>query len=120
MTTGRPIWSTTSRARSMAAVTLAAFGSRFSSGGGAAVPEAGTDRPMPIIASLKRSRSSAVAMASALAPISSGVPGTPTRPASKRSMARLRAVWPPRVARTASGCSWRMISARTSTSRGSM
>jgi hypothetical protein len=36
-----------------------------------AVPEAGTDRPISIIARLNRSRSSAVAMASALAPISS-------------------------------------------------
>ena len=40
-----------------------------------AMPLAGTDRPISTMAALNRSRSSAVAMASALAPISSGVPG---------------------------------------------
>ena len=40
------------------------------------MPLRGTSRPISIIASLKRSRSSAVAIASALAPIISGVPGT--------------------------------------------
>ena len=40
-----------------------------------AMPERGTSRPISIIASLNCSRSSAVAMASALAPIISGVPG---------------------------------------------
>ena len=47
--------------------------------GGAA--SAARRRPISIIASLNCSRSSAVAMASALAPISSGVPGTPIEPA---------------------------------------
>ena len=42
-----------------------------------AMPLAGTSRPISIIACLNCSRSSAVAMASALAPIISGVPGTP-------------------------------------------
>ena len=42
-----------------------------------AEPEIGTFRPISIMAALNRSRSSAVAMASALAPIISGVPGRP-------------------------------------------
>ena len=40
-----------------------------------ATPDGGTWSPMPCMATLKASRSSAVRMASALAPISSGVPG---------------------------------------------
>jgi len=55
MTTGRPIRSTTSRASSMLC----------------AVSDGGAARPISAIAPLKRSRSSAVAMASALAPMSS-------------------------------------------------
>ena len=57
-----------------------------------AMPLLGTLSPISIIASLNFSRSSAVAMASAFAPMSSGVPGTPTRPRSCRAIARLSAV----------------------------
>ena len=72
----------------------------------------GRSRPSP---TLNRSRSSAVAMASALAPISSGVPGQPTTPAARQSaMARFRPVWPPSVGSTASGRSRSMIRASTS------
>ncbi len=104
ITTGRPMRSTAARAASRLW----------------AVADGGTLRPMPCMASLNRSRSSAVAMASALAPMSSGVPGTPTALASTSSMARFSAVWPPRVGRTASGCSRSMMAARWSASRGSM
>ena len=45
-----------------------------------AIPDAGTSSPIPTIACLNRSRSSAVAIASASAPIISGVPGTPITP----------------------------------------
>ncbi len=84
-----------------------------------AVADGGTLRPMPCMASLNRWRSSAVVMASALAPISSGVPGTPTALRSTSSIARFSAVWPPRVGSTASGCSCSMILARWSASSGS-
>ena len=59
MTTGRP----------MAAMTAWASSIEW------ATPEGGTSSPIPCIATLKASRSSAVWMASALAPISSGEPG---------------------------------------------
>ena len=85
-----------------------------------AVPDLGTSRPISIIASLNSARSSAVAMASALAPIISGVPGTPIRPRSNSSMAMFRPVWPPRVGSTASGRSRSMIAANTSQVSGSM
>ena len=57
-----------------------------------AMTDAGTSRPISIIACLNRSRSSAVAIASALAPIISGVPGTPMRPRSYSAIAMLRPV----------------------------
>ena len=63
------------------------------------------------MATLNSSRSSAVRMASALAPMSSGVPGMSTAPRSTSCMARFRAVWPPRVGSTASGRSRSMIAA---------
>ena len=85
-----------------------------------AMPERGTSRPISIIASLNRSRSSAVAIASALAPIISGVPGTPMRPCSYSAIATLRPVWPPSVGSTASGRSRSMIAASTSGVSGSM
>jgi hypothetical protein len=85
-----------------------------------ATADGGTSSPIPCMASLKASRSSAVRMASALAPISSGVPGRATAPRSTSCMARLSAVWPPRVGSTASGCSRSMIRISTSTSSGSM
>ena len=103
MTTGRPMRSITSCASSMSWAT----------------PLGGTWRPMPCMACLKISRSSAVRMASALAPISSGVPSVPTAPRSTSSMARLSAVWPPRVGSTASGRSRSMILQRMSASSGS-
>ena len=85
-----------------------------------ATPLRGTDKPISIIACLNLSRSSAVAIASAFAPMSSGVPGTPTKPFSKSAIARLSPVWPPSVGNTASGFSRSMIFARTSTVRGSI
>ena len=84
-----------------------------------AMADEGTFSPMPTMASLNRERSSAVAMASALAPIISGVPGTPMMPASNSSMARLRPVWPPSVGSTASGRSCSMMRRACSRSRGS-
>ena len=54
-------------------------------------------RPISIIATLNRSRSSAVAMASAFAPISSTPCPRRARPRSTSSIARLSAVWPPSV-----------------------
>ncbi len=84
-----------------------------------AMPLAGTARPISTMADLKRSRSSAVAMASALAPIISGVPGQPMRPFSCRAMARLRPVWPPSVGSTASGRSRSTIRSSTSGVSGS-
>ena len=104
MITGSPMSSTTARASSIVW----------------AMPERGTSRPMPTIASLNRSRSSAVAMASALAPIISGVPGTPIRPRPYRAIATLSPVWPPSVGSTASGRSRSMIRATTSGVSGSM
>ena len=81
-------------------------------------PEAGTSSPMPVIADLKSSRSSAVAIASALAPIIS-TPNLSSTPAEKSAIARLSAVWPPIVGRSASGRSRSMIASRTSGSNGS-
>ena len=104
ITTGRPM-------RSMTAIASSIVW---------AVADGGTSRPIPCIATLNRSRSSAVEMASALAPISSGVPGTPTALRSTSSIARLRAVCPPSVGSTASGRSRSMIAARWSASSGSM
>ena len=103
MTTGRPIRATAAIASSIVW----------------AVADGGTFSPMPCIATLNRSRSSAVAMASALAPMSSGVPGRPTALRSTSSIARLSAVCPPSVGSTASGRSRSMIFARWSASSGS-
>ena len=104
MMTGRPIRSTTAIASSSVW----------------AMPLTGTARPISIIACLNLSRSSAVAIASALAPIISGVPGTPMRPRSNSAMAMLSPVWPPSVGSTASGRSRSMILATTSGVSGSM
>ncbi len=103
ITTGRPMRPMTSRASSIVWATA----------------EGGTSRPMPCMATLNASRSSAVRIASALAPISSGVPGVSTAPRSTSCMARLRAVCPPRVGSTASGRSRSMMRMSTSTSSGS-
>ncbi|MBS1264251.1 MAG: hypothetical protein MAG471_00067 [Acidimicrobiaceae bacterium] len=102
MTTGRPTSATIRSASSMSW----------------AVPEAGTPRPIPIMASLNLARSSAVAIASASAPISS-TPYSSSTPASTSSMARFRAVWPPRVGSSASGRSRSIMRVRTSRRRGS-
>lgn len=72
------------------------------------------DSPWPILrltaatTSLKRSRSSPLLIASTFAPISSTLYLSRV-PASWREMAVLRAVWPPRVGRSASGRSFAMI-----------
>ena len=102
MTTGRPIESTTDRASAIVW----------------AMPESGTLRPISIMASLKRPRSSAVAIASASAPISSTSYSSST-PASTSSIARFRAVWPPSVGSRASGLSLAMMASSTSSRRGS-
>ena len=81
-------------------------------------PEAGTSRPISSMAVLKRSRSSAVLMASALAPIIS-TPLASRTPRSKRAMARFRPVWPPRVGNRASGFSRSTMAVRVSASSGS-
>ena len=83
-----------------------------------AVAEGGTGRPMSIMAWRNWARSSAVAMASWLAPITS-TPYLSTTPVSISSMARLRAVWPPRVGSSTSGCSRWMMLVSTSALRGS-
>ncbi len=85
-----------------------------------AMPDAGTSSPMPTIASLNCWRSSAVAIASALAPISSGPADPPMTPRSCSAIATLRAVCPPSVGSTASGRSRSMILASTSGVSGSM
>ena len=82
------------------------------------VADSGTGSPMPTSSCLKSSRSSAARMAS------SGVPRTRTEwrsstPASARAMARLRPVWPPRVASRPSGRSSSMIRSSTGTVSGS-
>ena len=69
-----------------------------------AVPEAAIPRPRRSIACLNSSRSSATLIASSFAPISS-IPSSSRIPFSARSLARFRAVWPPIVGSSASGCS---------------
>ncbi len=103
MITGSPMSATTLRASSMSR----------------AVPERGTSRPISTIATLNFSRSSAVAIASASAPIISGRPGTPISPRSYSSIATFNPVWPPSVGSTASGCSRSMIASSTSHVSGS-
>lgn len=80
-----------------------------------AMPERADPRPILVIASLNFRRSSALSMASGVAPISStGLPvaapwylsSTPLR---QRSSAQFSAVWPPMVGRIASGRSLAMI-----------
>jgi hypothetical protein len=71
------------------------------------------------MASRKRSRSSALSIASALAPISS-TPYWASRPSRCSAIAVLSAVWPPMVGRMASGFSFSMILATMSGVIGSM
>jgi len=75
--------------------------------------------PIEATISLNRCRSSPRRMASMSAPISS-TPYRSRMPASCRATAVFSAVWPPRVASTASGRSRAMIWATTSGVTGSM
>ena len=93
-------------------------GAAMASSSERATIEGGTDRPTSTMAALKRSRSSAQAMASAEAPIIS-VPLASSTPDSVSCMARLRAVCPPNVGNRASGRSRSMMRASTSTDSGS-
>jgi len=83
-----------------------------------AKPESGHSRPISIIAFLNSSRSSAVRIASVFAPMSSTRCSSST-PRAESSIARLSAVWPPIVGRSASGRSRATIAASTSASSGS-
>ena len=68
---------------------------------------------------LKTSRFSPRSMASMLAPISS-TPYFSSTPCSASAIAQLSAVWPPRVASSASGRSWAMTFSTYSGVIGSM
>ena len=76
-------------------------------------------RPILVMASRNSSRSSALSIASALAPISS-TPSFSSRPSRCSAIAVLSAVWPPMVGRMASGLSFSMILATMSGVIGSM
>ena len=84
-----------------------------------AMPERAEPKPILVIASLNLSRSSALSMASGLAPINSTwyLSSTPWR---HRSSAQLRAVWPPMVGKMASGRSLAMIFSTVCQVMGSM
>ncbi len=103
MIAGRPTYSIASIASAMV-VTMVALG--FS-------------RPMRSIASRKSLRSSAISIASRLAPMSS-TPYLSRTPMSASASAVLRPVWPPMVGRIASGRSFSMILATISGVIGSM
>ena len=79
----------------------------------------GHSSPMRAIAARKRSRSSALSMASRLAPTSS-TPNASSTPSRARSSEQLRPVWPPIVGSRASGRSFSMIRATTFQCTGSM
>jgi hypothetical protein len=83
------------------------------------VRDLATSRPILIMACLKSSRSSPLAIASGLAPIIS-TPYLARMPSLWSSIDRLSAVWPPRVGRSAEGRSAAMIFSRISTVSGSM
>ena len=78
----------------------------------------GTSAPRPVTMSLNRCRSSAAVIASMLAPMSS-TPYLVSVPAVCRPTAALRAVWPPRVGRSASGRSAAITFSSTSAVIGS-
>ena len=82
------------------------------------ITERGTRRPTEAIASPNASRSSAVWIALAEAPISS-IPSSSSTPARSSSIARLSAVWPPSVGSSASGRSRRSTAVTPSRSSGS-
>ena len=73
-----------------------------------AMPALGVSRPILIIASRNRLRSSAILMASGLAPISSTLNSSKV-PSSYSAMAVFNAVWPPMVGKMASGRSLAII-----------
>ena len=81
--------------------------------------ERGVAKPMRFMAAMKRSRSSALSMASWLAPMSS-TPALASTPSRTRSNAQLSAVWPPIVGSRASGRSASMMRATVRHSTGSM
>ena len=83
------------------------------------MPPAATARPMRFIASPNSLRSSAIAIASAVAPISS-TPYFSSAPDCASAIETLSAVWPPIVGRIASGRSFSMISSTNSGVTGSM
>ncbi len=83
-----------------------------------AKPDCGRFSPISCIAALNFDRSSAVWIASTLAPMSS-TPNSASTPASCSSIARFSAVWPPSVGSSASGRSRSMIRRRLSTVSGS-
>ncbi len=84
-----------------------------------ALPDFGISSPRSAIVALNRLRSSARAIASASAPIIS-TPHSSRMPERFSSIARLRAVCPPRVGRMAYGLSLRIMAETESTVRGSM
>ncbi len=84
-----------------------------------AIPERAEPRPMRVIASLNFRRSSALSMASGLAPISSTLYLLST-PCFHRSSAQFSAVCPPMVGRMASGRSLAMIFSTVCQVMGSM
>ena len=73
-----------------------------------AMPERAEPSPILVIASLNFRRSSALSIASGLAPISS-TSYLASTPSCHRSSAQFNAVWPPMVGRIASGRSLAMI-----------
>ena len=102
---------TSGRPRSLAA--------RSTSAGLVAMTLRGTRRPISSMAVRNSERSSARRMASASAPIISTSQRS-RMPLSLSSIARLRAVWPPRVGSRASGRSISMMRVSVGRSRGSM
>ncbi len=84
-----------------------------------AMPERAEPRPILVMAFLNLERSSALSIASGVAPISS-TPCWASTPLRCRSSAQLSAVWPPMVGRIASGFSVAMMRATTSHWIGSM
>jgi hypothetical protein len=103
ITHGRPISASTRRASSSVC----------------AIPQRGSSSPQFAIAARKRSRSSALRMTSARAPIIS-TPKRSSTPESCSARAVFSAVCPPRVGSSASGRSFSMICATTSGVIGSM
>ena len=79
----------------------------------------GQSSPILVMASRNSSRSSALSIASALAPISSTL-NFLSRPSRCSAIAVLSAVWPPMVGRTASGFSFSMMRATMSGVIGSI